>query len=174
MSNQVPEKLIAYRVYRDGVDLLGIADVDLPDLDAMTEKIKGAGIAGEFDSPTIGHYGSMTLKLSWRTLVKPVAYLSQQKSHALDIRGAVQILDAGSGEYSVVPIKISVRVTPKKTGLGKLDIGAKMDSTNEFEVSYLKVTINGSDMIEIDKFNYIAKIDGEDALALVREALGLM
>jgi P2 family phage contractile tail tube protein len=174
MSNQVPEKLIAYRVYRDGIDLIGIADVELPDLEAMTDTIKGAGIAGEFDSPTIGHYGSMALKLSWRTLVQPVAFLSQQKSHALDIRGAVQTLEAGSGNYVVVPLKISVRVTPKNTVLGKLDIGAKMDSSNEFEVSYLKVTIDNVDVIEIDKFNYIAKIDGEDALDAVREALGLV
>jgi P2 family phage contractile tail tube protein len=174
MTNQVPEKLIAYRVYRDAIDLIGIADVELPDLEAMTDTIKGAGIAGEFDSPTIGHYGSMTLKLSWRTLVQPVAFLSQQKSHALDIRGAVQTLDAGSGNYIVVPLKISVRVTPKNTALGKLDIGAKMDSSNEFEVSYLKVTINNIDVIEIDKFNYIAKIAGEDALDAVREALGLV
>lgn len=174
MSNQVPEKLISYRVYHDGVDLVGTADVDLPDLDAMTEKIKGAGIAGEFDSPTLGHYGSMTLKISWRSLVKSVAFLSQQKSHALDIRGATQVLDSGTGAYTVVPIKIAVRGTPKKTGLGKLDVGAKMDSSNEFEVSYLKVSINNVDVIEIDKFNYIAKIDGEDALSMVREALGLI
>ncbi len=44
---KVPEKLINFRVYEDGDDLVGVADVTLPTLDAMTETVKGAGIAGE-------------------------------------------------------------------------------------------------------------------------------
>ncbi|MDR7865163.1 MAG: phage major tail tube protein [Sporomusaceae bacterium] len=172
--NQVPEKLISYRVYRDGVDLVGTADVQLPDLEAMTETIKGAGIAGEVDSPVLGHYGSMTLVLNWRTLVKPIAFLSRQEVHALDLRGAVQVMDAAAGVYKVVPIRVAIRATPKKTSLGKFDVGAPMESSNELEVSYIKVSIDGADVIEIDKYNYIAKIDGVDVLADVRSALGLV
>lgn len=173
MANQVPEKLIDYRVYRDGVDLVGMADVDLPDIDPLSDKIKGAGIAGEIDSPTLGHYGSMVLKIKWRTLVKPILFLSQQKTHALDIRGASQVTDAGTGTIKVVPIKIAVRCTSKKTGLGKFDVSSKTDSSNEFEVSYIKIDIDGETVVEIDKFNYKSVIDGEDALADVKKALGM-
>ena len=172
--NQVPEVLISHRVYRDGVDMLGIADVELPDLEPLTEKIKGAGIAGEVETPVLGHYGSMTLKLSWRTLVASVAYLAQQKTHHLEIRGASQVYNAGSGEYEVVPIKVVVRGNPKKTGLGKFDVGAKTDSSSELEVVYLKVIINNIDVIEIDKYNYICKVNGENVLSAVSEALGLI
>ena len=45
-NNVVPEKLINFRAYNDGNDLLGVTDVQLPSLDAMTETVKGAGIAG--------------------------------------------------------------------------------------------------------------------------------
>lgn len=172
--NQVPEKLISYRVYRDGVDLVGTADLELPDLDAMTEKIKGAGVAGEVDSPVLGHYGSMTVKLTWRTIVAQIAWLSRQEVHALDFRGASQVMDSASGTYKAVPIRIAIRAIPKKTGLGKFDIGAQTGSTNEMEVIYLKVVIDGVDVIEIDKYNYVAKIDGVDVLTSVREALGLI
>ena len=55
----VPEKLINFRVYENGNDLIGIADVTLPKVDYMTETVKGAGIAGEIDSPVKGHYSSM-------------------------------------------------------------------------------------------------------------------
>ena len=68
MANTVPEKLINYKVYLDRSDMVGLADVELPNFEAMTETIKGAGIAGEIDSPTLGHYGSMTLTLNWRTI----------------------------------------------------------------------------------------------------------
>ena len=53
----VPEKLINFRVYQDGADLLGVADVSLPSLEAMTETVKGAGVAGEVDSPVLGQGG---------------------------------------------------------------------------------------------------------------------
>lgn len=172
--NQVPEKVISYRVFRDGVDLVGVADVELPDLDAMTDKIKGAGIAGEVDSPVLGHYGSMRVKITWRTLVKPIAWLSRQEVHAIDFRAASQVHDAASGTIKAVPIRVAIRATPTKTGLGKLDVGAQTGSTNELEVSYIKVTVDNVDIIEIDKYNYVAKIDGVDVLEGVRAALGLV
>ena len=37
--NQVPEKLINFRVYENGVDLLGLADVQLPSLEYMSETV---------------------------------------------------------------------------------------------------------------------------------------
>ncbi len=171
--NQVPEKLINFRVYEDGNDLLGIADVELPSIESMTETVKGAGIAGEVDSPVLGHFGSMTLKLNWRTVTKPTVHLAKQKNHNLDLRGATQVYNAGTGEYKVSSLKVSVRCIPKTTELGKLDVGATADASNEFEVVYIKVSLDGKEIIEIDKYNYICKINGEDYLKNVREALGL-
>lgn len=171
--NQVPEKLISFRVYEDGADLLGVADAELPSLKAMTEEVKGAGIAGKVDSPVLGHYDSMTIKLSWRTVTRPTVSLAQPKVHSLDLRGAIQVMNAGAGEYKVVPLKVAVRCIPKDTGLGKLDVGAKSDASNEFEVVYIKVTLDGETVLEIDKYNYICIIDGVDFLKQVREALGL-
>lgn len=172
--NRIPEVLNSYRVYTDSIDLLGTADVELPDFDPLSEKIKGAGVAGEVEVPIIGHYGSMSVKISWRVLNKPVLFLSQQKAHTLDIRGAIQQYDSASGEYIMSNLKVTVRGVPKKTKLGKLDNGQKMDSSVELEVSYIKITIDNTDVLEIDKYNYICKINGVDYLEAVRESLGLM
>ncbi len=171
--NPIPEKLINFRVYKDGNDLLGVADAELPSLEAMTETVKGAGIAGEVESPVLGHFGSMGLKLNWRTVTKPTIHLTKPRAHALDLRGAAQVYDAASGEYKVSALKVSVRCVPKKTELGKLDVGATSDASNEFEVTYIKVFMDGKTVLEIDKFNYICVIDGEDFLKDVRKALGL-
>ena len=87
-NNVVPEKLINFRAYNDGNDLLGVTDVQLPSLDAMTETVKGAGIAGEVDSPVLGHFGSMETVLNWRTISKPGMNLASQKGVSLDLRGS--------------------------------------------------------------------------------------
>lgn len=170
---KVPEKLINFRVYEDGDDLVGVADVTLPTLDAMTETVKGAGIAGEVESPVMGHYSSMTLELNWRTLEKPNVLLSSPKGVHLDLRGAQQVWDSGEGAFIVRPVKVVVSGVPKSTELGKLDVGTTSDTKNTIEVNYLKVTIDGGNVLELDKYNYICNIGGTDYLSDVREALGL-
>ena len=46
-NNQIPERLINFNIYKDGIrGVLGVADVELPSLEAMTDTLTGAGIAG--------------------------------------------------------------------------------------------------------------------------------
>lgn len=175
MSNVIPEKLINFKVYLEGYDMLGIADVTLPKFEAMTETIKGAGIAGEIDSPTPGHFGSMTLGLNWRTITAQNAgTLLKPKAHSFDLRGAFQNYVASAGEYLPTPVKISVKGTTKNVDLGKFEVGAMTGTSTEFEVSYIKITVNGIAVVELDKFNDIYKVDGTDYLLPVRIALGLL
>ena len=169
----VPEKLINFRVYQNGDDLIGIADVTLPTLDSMTETVKGAGIAGEIDSPVLGHYSSMELELNWRTIEDTSVILASPQGVQLDLRGAQQIYDSSAAAYVVVPVKVVVSGVPKSTELGKLDVGTTSDTKNTIEVNYIKVTIDGSEVLEVDKFNYICSIGGTDYLTAVRTALGL-
>ena len=173
MSNQVAEKLINFRVYYEGKDLMGMADVTLPELAAMTDSVKGAGIAGEVEVPILGHYGSMQVSISWRTLNSNTMVLAKPMAHHLEFRGAVQIFDAATGKYKTGAQKVVVKAVPKKTGLGKMDVGSGQDSSSEFEINYIKVFLDGKEVFELDKYNYICKIDGQDFLADTRKALGL-
>lgn len=172
-ANQVPERLIGFRVYNSNNDLLGIATVDLPELEAMTDTVSGAGIAGEVDSPVLGHYASMTTTFTWRTIEKAAMALSRQASHSVDVRGSQQVYDAANGEYSTVPVRAAMKITPKNTTLGTFETGATTDTEQEFEVLYLKLFVNNKAVVEIDKFNYIAKFGDKDSLASVRADLGL-
>lgn len=172
-TNQVPERLISFRVYNDSNDLLGIATVDLPEIEAMSDTVSGAGIAGEVESPVLGHYSSMTTTFTWRTIEKAAMKLSVQKAHAVEVRGAQQVYDAANGEYKTVPVRASMRIVPKTVTLGSFEPGSTTDTEQEFEVLYLKMYVDGKDVLEIDKFNYIAKFGDTDILASVRADLGL-
>jgi len=171
--NRIPEKLINYKVFRDGSDLVGLADVDLPDIDHLAENLSGSGLAGEFESPTIGHIKNMSLKMKFRTIYKPVVGLVEPKPVLFDLRLSVQAVDAGTSEYSSYPSRIVVRGTPKKKGLGKLDPGKKMDNEVELAVTYLKIFVDGDETLEVDQLNFIFKVNGVDVLAQVREHLGM-
>lgn len=169
----VPEKLINFRAYMDGDDLIGVTDVTLPNLEPMTETVKGAGVAGEVDSPVLGHYGSLEVELNWRTLYKAPAEIFTPKGITLDLRGANQIWDSSAGEWEVQSVKVVVQGMPKGLDLGKLDVGTTSDTSTTLEVVYLKLTVDSKDIIEIDKYNFIDKRSGTDYLSDVKTALGI-
>lgn len=172
-ANIIPERLINFRIWNDNKDYMGVATVDLPSIEAMTDTVSGAGIAGEVDSPVLGHFGPLELTLKWRTIEEAAMTLAQQKAHQLDIRGSQQVFDATSGKYSTVPIRLVTRLVPKGITIGSFEPGATTDTESAFEVLYIKLFVNSKEMIEIDKFNYVAKFGDDDALASVRADLGL-
>ncbi|MDP5277143.1 phage major tail tube protein [Chengkuizengella axinellae] len=169
----ISQKLTNYSAYKDGTDFLGTTDITLPSIEAMTDTISGAGIAGEIDTPTIGHFGSMTVGLNWRTVDTPTIELLKQKAHSLDFRGNMQAYDPAKGETKDVGVKITVKAIPKKADLGKFAVASTTDSSNELEVTYIKIIIDGKTVLEIDKYNFICVIDGEDQLENVRKNLSI-
>lgn len=173
MSNPVPERLINYRAFLEGNVLAGIATVDLPSIEAMTDTISGAGIAGEIDSPILGHFGSMTTKFTWRTVTEDALKLAAQKSHSLDLRGSQQVYDAGNGTYQTLAVRVSLRCIPKTIGLGSLEVGSTTDSETEFEITYMKIYVDNKERLELDKYNFKYVVDGIDYLESVRADLGL-
>ena len=172
-SNQIPERLVNFRVYNDSNDLLGIATVDLPEIEAMSDTVSGAGISGEIESPVLGHFGSMTTSFTWRTIEAKAMELAKQKAHHVEIRGSQQVYDASFGTYETVPVRCVMRLVPKTISFGTFEPGATTDTEQEFEVLYIKVFVDGGEVLEIDKYNFVARFNGQDALAGVRADLGI-
>lgn len=173
MSMQaIPSTLINAKVYDTGKTLLGMGDVELGDLEFMTESIAGLGIAGELDLPILGHFKSLTIKMKWNSVCPEAMTLLAPKAHQLSIYASIQNWQYDEGNFAPVPCRVSVRATPKKSGIGKFEPGKKMEPESEFELTYIKMSINGEDVLEIDKINFICMIKGTDYLATVRSQLG--
>lgn len=172
-NNPLPQALIGFRVYLSGEDLLGVADVELPELEAITEEVKGAGIAGKIDAPILGHYDAMSMTINWRAIIGNISILAQPKAHQLDMRGSVQLYDAGEGVYQTQAVQCVVKAVPKKISLGKLSTGEAMDTKGEFAALNLKLKIADDVRIEIDPLNYVCKIEDTDYLEQVKADLGL-
>lgn len=172
-SNKMPERLINFKVYNGKNDLLGIATVDLPEIEAMSDTVSGAGISGEVETPVLGHYSSMTCTFAWNMITKLGMALAKPDTHEIDLRGAQQSRDTTTGKLAIVPVRCTLRVVPKTVTLGTFEPGATTDTEQEFEVLYMKLYVDNAEVIEIDKFNFKAKFGGDDTLAQVRSALGM-
>lgn len=170
---KIPDRLIAFRVFDEAGKFIGVSDVDLPDIESLTETLKGAGIAGEIDLPTLGQTASMETTLNFKTMNDSQLNLMKPQGTTLDFRGSLQQLNSAKAKIEPIGIKLTMSLFPKKLGLGKFETGSPMDSDSAFEVLYLKMYIGGKEALEIDKANYIYRINGHDYLEEVRSQLGL-
>lgn len=169
----IPEVLVNFRAYDDNGGMMSVTDIELPKLTAMKQTIKGGGVVGEVDMPVLGTYQNIEMKFNYRAITKEQLKLSKHKSHNIDFRGSIQVQDNQTGDISTYPVKIIGRGVPTETDFGKSEVGGLMDCAVTLSVIYLKVDVDKENYMEIDKFNFIGIVDGEDALASVRSDLGL-
>ena len=172
-TNRIPDKLINAKIYyQGGTELLGTANAELPSLEYVTESLSGLGIAGEIETPVMGHFKALPFKFTWNVPNKQAVNLLASTTHHLEVYGSIQHHNAGSGELTAEAVKVVLRGYPKKVGIGKLEAAKKMESETELECGYIKMWLGGEEVLEIDKFNFICRVMGQDMLAQVRRHLG--
>lgn len=169
----IPEKGNNFRVYLEGSTLLGIAEGDFPNGELMTSDVKGAGIAGVINSPTLGHMNSLTCVFTWRNITEDFIKLIQSDAHSLDIYAEQQDFDAGRGVYKTRSIHVFMKAITKQYNLGKLVVGDSTETQSTHEIYYMKLYIDGKEKIELDKYNFVYKINGYDYLQNTRRNLGM-
>ena len=173
MALQLPDKTTAFKVYHNGNYELGIATVDLPEIAYVTDTLSGAGIAGELDTPVQGHFQSMQTTLHFRTVTAQALSLLQTTGGTITLMASQQDVDTGAIALVDTGLKIVIKYLPHTVSLGTEESGASTDTSVELEVTYLKIEIEGRELVEIDKLNYKHVVDGVDLLANVRRNVGM-
>ena len=153
LTGGIPAVLTNAKIYRDGIDLLGVASVELPDFEYLTESLTGLGISGEMDIPVAGQFKALPLKIKWNVPTASATSLLEAVGHYLEARGSLQQLDPGTGTF--------------------VQKAFKLVSKAMLELYYLKLSIDGTELVEIGKFDFICRINGVDVLADVRNNLGM-
>lgn len=174
MANKaIPDRLKDFMVYKNGTtDLVGVADIQLPSFSFGTEEVKGAGVFGSFET-SVGSFGSQKITLNWHSITDRLFDFLELGAHRLDCRGALQEHDRGSGRLITRALRIVVQGSTTSGELGKLEKGTTTDSSTELEITYIKIDMDGKNVLELDKLNYIYRVNGKDQLADTRRALGL-
>lgn len=174
MAKLIPDKLNDFKVYVNGSpDLKGVADLQLPSFEAMTDTISGSGIAGEIESPSIGHFQSMKLTVNWTTILDDLTEFFKPQTIMLDCRLANQEFNPTKGQPEIKATRVVVKGIPVNNNLGSAQKNSKYEGSTEIEVLYIKVERDRKVLVELDKVNYIYKVGGVDYMAQIREALGM-
>ncbi len=162
--------VIAHKVFGDGKELGDNVSCTLPSIETATSELKGAGILGTIDAPSLGQINSLSFEMSQRSLNKESVQLLAPGIHNIELRFAKEVM---SGNGTTIPegTKIFISGMTKKLDPGKIETAATMDGSIEFEVIRYRIVIAGKEVLLIDKLNYIYKINGVDYLQKVKAAL---
>lgn len=157
-------------VRKDGTnEIVGIGTVTLPDLENTVEEIKGLGV-GTHEHVIQSSFNSMTLQLKFLGVSKNVN-LGAGKILNLVIKASIGGVETDTHEMKEKEITISCKGHVKKRTGGELGKGLKNEPEVEIALTYYKLEIDGEVSAEIDVYNRIAVIDGEDVYEETRKIL---
>lgn len=162
-----------FECFYEGQRKLGQVDITLPKFTPKTDSINGAGIAGEMNFPSSAMLENMEFVIKWRTINEDAVVMNEPRAHLLTFRGAQRIYDAAQGIMRAQAVIVDVRGVPTETDLGKFAQASETESQTTMALDYIKLRVDGNEMIEFDRFNYIYKVNGTDFLADYRAALGI-
>lgn len=142
-----------------------------PNVELLTDTIKGAGILGEIDLPAFGQIGSMVYEVTLRRTNPRAAALSSPGMHELEVRWVTDVVDSATGKAGTCANKDIIKGIYKKTDGGSLENNTAQETTLGFEVLYFKHIQDGKTVTEIDKLNNVFSVGGVDYLAGIRAGL---
>ena len=163
-------KINAYNVYNAGKKFVGVSDeVTLPDFKALTETLSGAGILGEIDEPLLGHFGASEMEIPFRTMDEEMFNIVNQ-ANAIDLtlRISTQAIDQATMKTDFMPSRVVVKGKNKGLTGGKVKQGSGTGSSIKVEILYILIEVNGKKKFELDKLNFVFKVNGTDLLKKVR------
>lgn len=165
-NNHIPEKINDFNAYLSGNRMIGVgASATLPTVKMKTNTISGAGIGGEIDSPTIGQFESMEQEIQFNVLYSSaMEMLSPLSTVDLTFRAAQQVYDK-SGGYAFKGLRVVEQGRVKEFDPGKIEKGECMEVKVKLELTYLKIEVDGEELLELDKLNGGYRVNGVDMLA---------
>ena len=83
--------------------------VTYPDLELLSETIKGVGINGEIDLPTFGQLSALSVEIAFNGHSADTVKLFAQKTQELEHRWASQVLNSEKGASEIVGKKMIMK-----------------------------------------------------------------
>lgn len=162
-------KINAYNVYNAGTKLVGLSDeVTLPDFESLTETLSGPGFLGEIDEPLLGHFGTSELEIPFRTLNEDMfGLLNQGSAVNLTLRMSTQAIQESTMATDFMPSRVVIKGKSKGFTGGKVKQGEGTGSSVKVELIYILIEVNGKKKFELDKLNFVYKVNDVDLLAKV-------
>lgn len=165
-------KITNGNVYIDGGNLIGRAkEIELPKISQKMSDHEGLGMVGMAEF--VAGVDKLEAKIMWNSYYPDAmaAAGNPSKSVQLQIRANGAVYEGG-GLSANIPIVVHMTGVFKSLGLGTFKQHENVESETEISVYYVRVEIDGVNVIEYDVTANIYKVNGEDILAEYRTNIG--
>lgn len=173
MSNIQVNRVTNANIYVDGKSLLGRAEeVNLPVIKQIMSEHKALGMNGKFELPA--GVDKLEASIKWNSFYRDTMLKAANPDTAVNIQCRSSIKTYGSsGVLSEVPCVVHMTAQFKDFPLGNFKQHDNVELTSALNVTYCKLVIDGTDVLEIDVLANIHKVAGTDILAKYRANLGI-
>jgi P2 family phage contractile tail tube protein len=159
-------------IYLDGGSQLGrTEEIKLPDVAMKMVEHKALGMVGSIELPA--GIEKMTGEIKWSSFYREVmAKVADPYSFlALQVRANVESYNS-QGRLEQVPLVAFLTVAFTKFPLGTFKQQDNAEFTSPYSCYYIRVVMDGVDIVEFDALSNIHKANGNDLLAAYKANTG--
>lgn len=168
---KIPTLLNNFNTYAAGHKYVGVSsETTLPEFEYLTETLEGAGIAGNIEEAVEGCFDSLESETSFQNIGEEFFHFLANTGIVTQ-RGSMQVLNTATQTNDFESVVVTTKGRVKSFELGTLKRGGKGEPKIVRELTYVKVMIGGQNVLELDKFNMIWKVNGVDRLEKVRSQI---
>ena len=153
-------------------NLVGIGEVELPNLETATVSLNQIGMVSEYDAVLTGHYKKLEAKIKMECIDETLLNFNNEGELMIECKGVIQKMNKITHAPTYIGIDVTFKGMLKKFDGPKLKPGNKLEASLDLSLSYYKVMIDGKEIAFLDVFNRISNINGETN-GKIRRMLGL-
>lgn len=172
MAGIAINRITEANVYLNGRSLLGQAEsIDLPDVKNKMSEHKALGLVGSLEFPA--GLEKLEAKVKWNSFY-PETLLSTAnptQTVQLQARGSVETWTS-AGRTAEAPLVCLMTALFKKQSLGKFKKADNAELESEMAVYYVKMSLDGREILEIDVMSNIWRVASNDILSKYRVNIG--
>lgn len=154
-------------------NLVGIGEVELPNLETATVSLNQIGMVSEYDAVLTGHYKKLEAKIKMECIDETLLNFNNEGELMIECKGVIQKMNRITHAPTYIGLDVTFKGMLKKFDGPKLKPGNKLEASLDLSLSYYKVMIDGKEIALLDVFNRISNINGETN-GKIRRLLGLM
>lgn len=165
-------RVVNANIYMDGNNLLGRAEeVKLPDIEAMMSEHKALGMIGEMELPT--GFSKLEGEIKWNSFYKEVMLKTGNPFATVQLMCRSNLETYNSqGRVEELPLVTMLTVMFKKNPAGTFKPRENAEFQSAFSAIYIKQTLGGEDILELDYMTNIFRVGGVDQLTAFRNNIG--
>ena len=158
----IPVALNDVEIFINGQNnLVGIGEVELPNLETATVSLNQIGMVSEYDAVLTGHYKKLEAKIKMECIDETLLNFNNEGELMVECKGVIQKMNKITHAPTYIGVDVTFKGMLKKFDGPKLKPGNKLEASLDLSLSYYKVMIDGKEIALLDVFNRISNINGE-------------